>query len=459
MAIAVALLFKMFVLEVSKIPSGSMQPTLMGSPAANVNDRVLVDKLSYAFRDPKRNEIVVFKHPLERSRVMVKRLVGMPNEELRIEHGDLFTRASEDAPWTVLRRPDGVMQSMWRRVDVEEPPRPVWEAVSGSGWRASTAGVAARGDGRARYKPAQPAVLDHYADGYPDSVRDVIGAEARARGAQGGRNPVGDLRLSGEARALEGTALVTFELTEGLRTYEFRVPGPAADAGAVIEIAIRDGALYGSAESPERRAERVERGPAFRLAAGAAVDFAVENLDDRLRLWIDGETLLAAEIEPADDQRSTIALGVRGAGADFADLAVYRDVYYLPQDLPRATVKIPAGHYFFLGDNTLDSADGRDWKAVRFRWTAESGEVREARGNYRARGENPAHGTDLSGVPYTGFRDEWGNYDWFESSQGTQALPPVSAALVPRNLILGRAFAVFWPIQPQRGIFRVGWLL
>ena len=88
MAIAVALLFKTFVLEVSKIPSGSMQPTLMGSPAAGVNDRVLVDKLSFAFRDPRRFEIVVFKHPLERSRVMVKRLVGMPEEakEHRLKH-------------------------------------------------------------------------------------------------------------------------------------------------------------------------------------------------------------------------------------------------------------------------------------------------------------------------------------------------------------------------------------
>jgi signal peptidase I len=134
MAIAVALLFKTFVLEVSKIPSGSMQPTLMGSPRADVSDRVLVDKLSFAYRDPERFEIVVFKHPLERSRVMVKRLVGMPDEELRIQYGDLWTRHGDGEPWALLRRPPAVMDEMWRRLD-DGAGRSPWEAVSGEGWR------------------------------------------------------------------------------------------------------------------------------------------------------------------------------------------------------------------------------------------------------------------------------------------------------------------------------------
>ena len=60
-----------------------MQPTLMGNPETQVFDRVLVDKLSFQMRDPERWEIVVFKHPLENSRIMVKRLVGMPGEQLQ----------------------------------------------------------------------------------------------------------------------------------------------------------------------------------------------------------------------------------------------------------------------------------------------------------------------------------------------------------------------------------------
>src|SRR6185503_4509212 len=137
MAIVVALLFKYFVLEISKIPSGSMQPTLMGNPDTGVYDRTVVDKLSFRFRDPERFEIVVFKHPLERSRIMVKRLVGMPGEDLKVEYGDLWTRKDASEPWRILRRPPAVMREMWRPLR-RDARRPDWSVVrGGKEWRIS----------------------------------------------------------------------------------------------------------------------------------------------------------------------------------------------------------------------------------------------------------------------------------------------------------------------------------
>jgi signal peptidase I len=457
MAIAVALLFKTFVLEVSKIPSGSMQPTLMGSPAANVHDRVIVDKLSFAFRNPRRWEIVVFKHPVERSRVMVKRLVGMPGEDLKIEHGDVWTRPNAEAPWTIERRPPGVMGAHWKRLDVDEPSRPSWEPVSGEGWRVVGRDVTARGDGVVRFRPRESSVFDGYADGYADALRPIVRTEFTSRGMRDGRHTVGDLRLEGELEALAGTTRVSFELSEGLRTYEFRLPGPAAEAGATAEIRVRDSATYGGSASPVRREEVVAAGPVFRLEAGEAVDFAIENLDDRLRLEVDGNVLVELAVDPASDQRSSAAIAVHGAGADLTDLHLLRDLFYVPQDLPRGMVSIPAERYFFLGDNTLDSADGRDWKSTRLRWTDPAGETHVYRGNFRGRGENPASGTGPGGEAYTGFRDEWGNYRWFPSDEVQRDLE-VAASLVPRHLIQGRALAVFWPLQPWRGVMRLGWL-
>ena len=61
MALILALLFKAFIFEISRIPSGSMQPTLMGSPTTEVDDRIVGDKLSFHYRDPERVESVVFK--------------------------------------------------------------------------------------------------------------------------------------------------------------------------------------------------------------------------------------------------------------------------------------------------------------------------------------------------------------------------------------------------------------
>ena len=59
MAILVAVLVRAFVLQTFYIPSPSMEHTL------DINDRVLVNKLVYDFRDPHRGEIVVFEAPVE----------------------------------------------------------------------------------------------------------------------------------------------------------------------------------------------------------------------------------------------------------------------------------------------------------------------------------------------------------------------------------------------------------
>lgn len=56
-AIVVAILVRAFVLQTFYIPSESMEHTL------NINDRVLVNKLVYDFRDPHRGEVIVFRSP------------------------------------------------------------------------------------------------------------------------------------------------------------------------------------------------------------------------------------------------------------------------------------------------------------------------------------------------------------------------------------------------------------
>jgi signal peptidase I len=56
-AVLVAVLVRTFVVQTFWIPSGSMEQTLL------VNDRVLVNKLVYDIRDPRRGEVVVFVAP------------------------------------------------------------------------------------------------------------------------------------------------------------------------------------------------------------------------------------------------------------------------------------------------------------------------------------------------------------------------------------------------------------
>jgi signal peptidase I len=80
-AILVAVLVRAFVLQTFFIPSESMEHTL------NINDRVLVNKLVYNFRDPHRGEIVVFKSPLDwrsnpREEDFIKRVIGVGGDRV-----------------------------------------------------------------------------------------------------------------------------------------------------------------------------------------------------------------------------------------------------------------------------------------------------------------------------------------------------------------------------------------
>ena len=77
------------------IPTGSMQDTLL------IGDHLLVDKLAYApagplskhllpYQDPQHGDIIVFRYPPDISQTLVKRLIGMPGDRLKINRGVLY---------------------------------------------------------------------------------------------------------------------------------------------------------------------------------------------------------------------------------------------------------------------------------------------------------------------------------------------------------------------------------
>jgi len=96
--IALTLFFvvRSFFIEAFKIPTGSMEGTLM------VGDFLLVNKLVYgaelpftgvklpAIRQPQRGDVIVFQWPVDRSKNFVKRIVGLPGDTLEMRQGNLF---------------------------------------------------------------------------------------------------------------------------------------------------------------------------------------------------------------------------------------------------------------------------------------------------------------------------------------------------------------------------------
>jgi len=65
-------------------PSGSMMPALL------VGDYILTDKAVYRSRRPQRGDIVVFKYPVDERRDFIKRIVGLPGDQIQIRGGKVL---------------------------------------------------------------------------------------------------------------------------------------------------------------------------------------------------------------------------------------------------------------------------------------------------------------------------------------------------------------------------------
>jgi signal peptidase I len=445
MAIVMAVMLKYFIVEAYQIPTGSMQPTLMGSDEAGIRDRIIVDKLSFHFRDPERFEVVVFKYPLDRSKNFIKRICGMPDEQLKISLGDLWTRKSPAEEYRILRRPIPVQREVWKRIYPKDPRFSSW-LVQGGAKSWSVHGrdtIQARGDGTARLPNDGGPIVDSYRDGYPGETGDALG---RVRPSSAG-HPVGDIRIEGAVRALAGCKSVAVVLREGTRKYVFDLPGPAA--GPEAQAGIRTQGFAGQTSGEELSAPSPVP---HRLSAGRKISFAAQNMDDLLALEIDGERVAELEIPSASDQTSSFELRVEGEGADFTGVEVYRDIYYTEEG--RGTVfQIPPGSYVMLGDNTQDSSDSRFWTFITLGPDAEGN-------NVRGNSFPPQNPVWVPGDPQgtrVFIRDEWGDlHDFVARPDQDQHLE--WAPFVRREMIVGRAVAVFWPISLAYKVWRLQWV-
>jgi signal peptidase I len=98
LSIVLALGIRTFVAEARWIPSGSMEPTLHGSPNQWEADKIIVDKLKYRFSDPQRGDIVVFSPTDELKReqyhdAFIKRVIGLPGEKVEVRDGKVYVNS------------------------------------------------------------------------------------------------------------------------------------------------------------------------------------------------------------------------------------------------------------------------------------------------------------------------------------------------------------------------------
>jgi len=92
----IVLLFRSFLFEPFKIPSGSMIPTLL------IGDFIVVNKYAYGLRlpvlhtkflslgEPKRGDVVVFRYPVDPKVNFIKRLIGLPGDTISYRNKELY---------------------------------------------------------------------------------------------------------------------------------------------------------------------------------------------------------------------------------------------------------------------------------------------------------------------------------------------------------------------------------
>jgi signal peptidase I len=365
-------------------------------------DRVLVLKFLYAFSRPERWDVVVFKNPTDpvgETQNYIKRLVGLPNEQLLLIDGDVWTApldAGLDA-FRIERKPDYIQRAVWQPifdsdfipVDIPKLEGATKRSYEGPPWRGEGWDL----DGRVyRRRGSEPSELR-----WLDQRRRIDDWNAYNMWRPVGIHyPVSDLRLVANIEAESPERLETeFELAARGHQYRWTI----RDGRVILSIRHAeslDGPPLASVEAP------------FSLpAAGRACELEFWHVDQRMSFWLNGR-----RIAHLDDNRWTIADRIRysffgrtveefahdpvglkgpppqlvwrfaGSPVNVHRIRIDRDLHYRPGTLNRgdqfetngppldglafgsdlnAPARLGSDQYLLLGDNSAASRDGRVW--------------------------------------------------------------------------------------------------
>jgi signal peptidase I len=520
-AFTLAFVFRGFVIEAFVIPTGSMAPTLMGAHmrfqapgsgyswpvgpwdegrdnlyAAKQNDprggpvvvhdpltgeaisgnnvplrsgdRILVLKYLYSVMSPQRFDVVVFKNPTDPGINYIKRLIGLPGEEIALVDGDVFTRSGpspeasgvnlwEQAGWTIARKTRAQQLAVWQPV-CDSTFTPADDPSFAGPWntdsRQWTFGAAFKYAGsertelffdksRRRFSNTKVRLADGRGERW--SIDDRYAYDETPGGlfhVGSASYPVADVRMRAGIEPA-GTAAIKVEALIRARGMDFQ---------AVIEggtVTIRRRARAGDAQILGQW-ETLASGTMPALMAGVVRNVEFCHVDQSLEVFVDDRSVARAVYDWTPSQRIAAATGrdlddvlgnatsgvinplanpdlykarapeirwaFEGGPVTLHRVGLDRDLHYQPvPGQASASLRNPPGlstapdqrltlsedQFFCCGDNSPQSLDGRLW-----------------------------------GEP-----EAWVAFE-FDEAPG----------VVPRDLMLGKAFFVYWPAPHWSGV-------
>ncbi|HUW20870.1 MAG TPA: signal peptidase I [Sedimentisphaerales bacterium] len=349
----------------SRCPScGFYQATGGAMPVAG-GDRILVLKCIYQFFQPKQWDVVVFKNPLDPSENYIKRLVGRPRETVEIIDGDVYINGQ------ISRKPPKVQDELWMPVyDNDYPPvRPREGLFNGHPWEQPFKNVA---DSQWKLDQANPTKfrLDSPADLVNTMVYDSsIGNDFRAAYAYDDvrdyRNMpyCSDLMVRLYVRAADSQGRIGI----GLSKYETNYEAWVDFTGEMVMAKSSKGEEFVELVRSGIEPPAVDKPTLLKFA----------NVDHELLFQYGSEILrcdLGRKPEDAGPRETDIQPRVKVFGAckmTLSHVAIFRDIHYTGSKYANSPIagraiegnplKLEQDEFFVLGDNSPNSEDGRWW--------------------------------------------------------------------------------------------------
>ncbi len=83
-SLLIILPIRYFIIQPFYVKGASMEPNF------HDHEYLIIDEISYRFRDPQRGEVVVFRYPQNPREYFIKRIVALPGETIEIIDGEIF---------------------------------------------------------------------------------------------------------------------------------------------------------------------------------------------------------------------------------------------------------------------------------------------------------------------------------------------------------------------------------
>lgn len=85
-SLAIIIPIRYFLIQPFYVKGASMDPNFFDG------DYLIIDEISYRFNAPEREDVIIFRYPLDQSQFFIKRIIGLPGETVKVEDGKIFIK-------------------------------------------------------------------------------------------------------------------------------------------------------------------------------------------------------------------------------------------------------------------------------------------------------------------------------------------------------------------------------